>query len=182
MPWETVERPGYFGERRDALHASFDQRYGVDGWRLAWQVGPGEVDWLAMTMLYEDAYFGFLQAGPDVLATLCAEASDVYDDAISNLASGLDYSAQETDRTHVQDIAIRRAVIRLGRRFEGARPIQIRDRLGEHALSMTLSPGQVPFHRPDLILRPELNGWWKPGSVESFYQSNKLLQRQALTV
>jgi hypothetical protein len=90
----------------------------------------------------------------------------------------LDYTVQETGRTHVQDIAIRRVVARLGRQFEGDQLIQIRDALGDHPLSMALSPGQVPFHRPDVILLPEIEGWWLPGSVESFYQSNKLLQRR----
>jgi len=28
----------------------------------------------------------------------------------------------------------------------------------------------------ELIKKPELTGWWKPGSIESFYQSNKILQ------
>jgi hypothetical protein len=45
---------------------------------------------------------------------------------------------------------------------------------------MILSPGRVPFHRPDLIEKPELNGWWEKSSVESFYQSNRLLQKRKL--
>ena len=44
------------------------------------------------------------------------------------------------------------------------------------ALSWSKSPGRVPFHMPGVLLDPELEGWWQPGSVESFYQSNKVLQ------
>lgn len=177
--WQVIERPGYFGSRRDEIQRGYDARYGRGNWRLAWRVGEAETDWSGMVMLYEDAYYHFLMEHPQVLAELLETASDVYDDSPSNLASGLDYARQESGRTHVQDIAIRRVVLRLGRRFHGPTPVQIRDSLGEHPLSMTLSPGQVPFHRPELIERPELAGWWLPGSVESFYQSNKTLQVRA---
>ena len=176
--WVTVGRPGYFGSRRDVKHAEFDREYGAGGWRLAWKVDDAAFNRQQMTMLYEDAYYEVMSAQPDIVDQLVAEASDVYDDASTNILSGLDYHRQETARTHVQDIAIRRVVARLGRAFAGDRLIQIRDELGDHPLSMTLSPGRVPFHRPDLLMQPELEGWWKPGSVESFYQSNKILQRR----
>lgn len=168
-------RPGYLGSRRDAVQRDWDAEHGLGGWALAWRVQGMWYDRARMSMLYEDAYVHFLLDRPQLLDELLSAASDVYDDDLSNLASGLDYTAQETGRTHVQDIAIRRAVVRLGRVFEGASPVQIRDALGEHPLSMPLSPGQVPFHRPDWIEAPELTGWWEPGSVEAFYQSNKWL-------
>lgn len=177
--WRDVERPGYFGSRRDEIHRGYDARYGAGNWRLAWRIGEAESDWAGMVMLYEDAYYHFLTIHEAALEELLAVASDVYDDSLSNLDSGLDYARQESERTHVQDIAIRRAVLRLGRCFRGPAPLQIRDSLGEHPLSMTLSPGQVPFHLPALIEQPELSGWWSPGSVESFYQSNKTLQVRA---
>lgn len=177
--WETVERPGYFGSKREAKHAEYDQRFGVGNWRLAWDVNGQPFTREQMNMLYEDSYFEFLLAHPEVLDELVSVACDVYDDAPTNVESGLDYTCQETERTHVQDIAIRRAVSRLGRVFEGSELLQIRDNLGTHPLSMTLSPGRIPFHRKDLLLQPELEGWWEPGSVESFYQSNKVLQRHA---
>lgn len=174
--WETVGRPGYLGSRRDTVHAEWDARFGGGNWRLAWDVAGHPFTRVQMTMLYEDAYLAHLAAHPALLDRLCAEARDVFDDAPSNVASGFDYSRQETAQTHVQDIAIRRVVSRLGRVFTGPDLIQIRDADGDHPLSVALSPGRVPFHRPDLLLRPELTGWWSPGSVESFYQSNKLLQ------
>jgi hypothetical protein len=177
--WVEVERPGYFGSHRAERHQEYDGLFGAGRWRLSWRVGEHSFSRAQMTMLYEDAYFAFLSQRPEMLERLVAEASDVYDDAPSNMASGLDYERQETERTHVQDIAIRRVVTRLGRAFAGPEPIQIRDALGEHPLSLGLSPGQVPFHLPDLIILPELTGWWLPGSVESFYQSNKVLERLA---
>lgn len=173
--WENIERPGYFGSKRERLHQEFDQRYGAGNWRLTWALGDGMIERFGMNMLYEDSYYFFLLQNPALLQQLVKEASDVYDDALSNLGR-FNYEDQETDRTHVQDIAIRRAVLRLGERFQGAEPIQIRDALGNHPLSLTLSPGRVPFHKPSLLIDPQLEGWWLPNSVESFYQSNKYLQ------
>jgi hypothetical protein len=175
-PWQTISRPGYFGRHRDERYAEYDLLYGPGCWRIVWQIGDFIGDVAAATMLYEDAYLAFLSSNTGVLATLVAEARDVYDDALTNIESRFDYAAQETNRTHLQDIAIRRCLVRLGRWFEGPELVQIRDSIGINPLSLTLSPGRVVFHRPDLIIQPELEGWWEAGSIESFYQSNKLLQ------
>jgi hypothetical protein len=108
-------------------------------------------------------------------------ASNVYDDDPNNVESGLDYSKRGDLRTHIQDIAIRNCVKRFGRKFSGDKLIQIRDRIGEHPLSLALSPGQVPFHNPALISNPDnlqeirRNAWWLPLSVEDFYQRAKRL-------
>ena len=174
--WETIERPGYFGAKRDERFKQYDSFYGKGNWRIVWKIGDALVDKHGVYALYEDAYFEFLNKNRDVLDLLVSSASDVYDDEPSNIRSGLNYDAQETNRTHVQDIAIRRALVRMGKRFEGKELIRIRDKLGDHALSKTLSPGHVPFHRPEFIEKPELQGWWDASSVESFYQSNKYLQ------
>ncbi len=174
--WVTVERPAPFGKDRDRRVREYDEKYGPGNWRLVWEVAGNAVGRDGIVMLYEDAYCRFLEQHADVLEQLLREASDVYDDAPSNVASGYDYDKQETVRTHLQDISIRRCVLRLGRRFAGSQLIQIRDVQGTHPLSITLSPGQVPFHMPALFRQPEATGWWKPGSVESFYQSNRVLQ------
>ena len=178
--WTVHGRPGYLGSRRDVMTKLWNDAYGHGGWKLAWKVHATFVDWPDAVMLYEEAYFRFLLSQPETVDWLCRDACDVYDDEASNVHSGLDYKRQETRRTHLQDIAIRRCIDRLGRRFEGTQLLQIRHYLGQHALSLMLSPGTVPFHEPDLIERPELAGWWNNGSIESFYQSNKfLLVRQA---
>lgn len=179
MSWQTVERPGYFGRDRGRKYSEFDARLGKGQWRIAWQIGAriGEFD--EATMLYEDSYMVYLQQRPDLLRVLVYEASDVYDEASSNTASGLDYASQESLRNHVQDIAIRRCIVRLGLNFMGRSAIQIRDAGAAdpvHPLSLELSPGRVPFVRLDWIVQPELAGWWGNGSVEAFYQSNKLIQ------
>jgi hypothetical protein len=176
MQWITAQRPGYFGSRRGDKYAEYDREYGEGNWKIAWDVNGLDYDAESIVLLYEDSYSLFLSAHPQIADQLVSEASEVFDDAESNIESGLQYSFQETNRTHLQDIAIRRSLCRRGQWFQGSKPIQIRDSLGEHPLSMVLSPGRVPFHRPEWIVGPELEGWWRPGSVESFYQSNKILK------
>lgn len=168
-----LETVGYLGKHRDAKFAEWTSEYGE--WMFGWRFGDVMLDFLGVCQVYEDAYQHFLWFHPHVAEQLVAEASDVYDDDPSNILSGLDYLEQETSRTHIQDIAIRRNLVRLGAKFEGDKPIRIRQELGEHPLSMTLSPGKVPFHMPSLIGRPQLEGWWDPDSVESFYQTNRVL-------
>ena len=126
-------------------------------------------------MLYEDAYHAHLQRSPAELEWLVQTASEVFDNSDSNVLSGLDYSVQEAPSTHLQDIALRRCLVRLGRHFEGDHLLEIRGRGSE---GYRLNPGEVPFHRPELILHPQARSWWRPDSVESFWQSNKILQVQ----
>lgn len=174
--WRTVGRPGYLGKRRDATFAKWDLKYGKGNWRLVWKVGRMILGTLGVCTLYEDAYFAFLNNHPEIVEQLVSEASNVYDDEQSNVNSGLDYTKQETARTHIQDIAIRRCLVRLGLWFKGSDLMRIRQEKGTHLLSITLSPGNVPFHHPEWITQPELTGWWKSGSVEAFYQSNRVMQ------
>lgn len=176
MLWETIGRPGYFGAFRDQRFAEYDKQFGKGNWRIAWVVADLTLDFLGACALYEDAYMRFLELNSIFVGRLVRAASDVYDDSLSNISSGLDYTKQETQHTHIQDIALRRCLVRMGKGFLGKEPIQIRDEVGTHPLSMTLSPGRIPFHIPLWIKQPEVAGWWNPGSIESFYQSNKVLQ------
>lgn len=190
--WETICRPPYLGSSRIAKFAAWNAEYDEGNWRLAWKIGKQHVGFLGACALYEDSYWYFLLHHPTALHDLISVARDVYDDAPSNVQSGIDYALQETNRTHVRDIAIRRVVLRLGRQFEGSELIQIRDHEGSHPLSMTLSPGQVGFHMPHLLEEPlydrnaydELDAggkrkvWFREGSVEDFYQRNRVLQRR----
>lgn len=177
--WITIERPGYLGQHREEKFKEWkewDEKYGKGNWRLVWKVGKIYVDFLGVCALYEDAYYQFLRRRSDILKWLLKEASNVYDDEESNVESGFDYTKQETCRTHIQDIAIRRAILRMGLWFKGKKLIRIRQEKGTHLLSVILSPGRVPFHKPKLIEQPELTGWWHRQTVESFYQTNRVLQ------
>lgn len=179
--WTEIARPGYLGKHRDEKFKAWDDHYGKGKWRFMWKVEDLWVDFAAACMLYEDAYLVFLDDHSEIVEQLVNEASDVYDDEPSNVASGFDYAKQETKRTHVQDIAIRRCLLRIGKWFKGNKLIRIRQEKGDHPLSMILSPGKVPFHRPEIIVQPEIHPKWADSSsVESFYQSNRYLQIQTV--
>ncbi|MDP1719317.1 MAG: hypothetical protein Q8L24_02745 [bacterium] len=177
VKWVNVDRPGYLGKHRDEKFKEWDTKYGKGNWRLGWVFGDTQLDFLGACRVYEDAYYEYLKQHPEIVDQLVAEASDVYDDELSNVGCGIKYLAQETKRTHVQDIAIRNCLVRMGRRFAGKELIRIRQEMGNHPLSMTLSPGRVPFHEPNMIIQPSAcPKWAAPGSVEDFYQSNRYLQ------
>jgi hypothetical protein len=181
--WKLVDNtsPGYVGQRRNDLRGERDNKYGTENWQTVWLVGDDYLDFEEVCRLYEDAYFQYFEKRPELLDLLLRVASDVYDDEPSNVESGYDYLKQGSIRTHIQDIAIRNCVRRFGRTFNGNTLLQIRDRMGEHPLSLALSPGQVPFHRPELISFPdnlaqlETSAWWLPLTVEDFYQRAKRL-------
>jgi len=173
--WINTGRPGFFGKRRDEVIAGFNAQHGPGNWQLGWTMENGPVlSFQEAVLVYEQAYYRFLTSG-NILERLTTEAIDVYDNSLTNSSSGLNYNSQESILTHLQDIALRRCIMRFGVRFRGQEPIQIRGSKGTHDLSRTLSPGQVPFHRPELIHQPALPGWWQGGSIEDWYQSGKIL-------
>ena len=176
--WIDGGPPGYFGADRDGRYRQFDLRYGEGNWAVGWKDGDRYLPFAeAMIAHYERSYEAFLGEHPEILDQLEAFAN-VYDDAESNVNSDLDYLAQETEHTHVQDIAIRRCMANRGRWFQGTELLQIRDEVGSHELSLTLSPGRIPFHDPSEIrerAEADPQQWWQAGSVEDWYQSNKTL-------
>ena len=167
-------KAGYFGKKRDERVEGLNARFGEGNWTLAWDVERRIVGQRDAIQLYEDAYVAHLEKNKSVLDWLVSTASDVYDTAPSNVRSGLDYSIQEGQANHLQDIAIRRAVQRLGKTFGGDHFVEVRGRKSE---GRALGPGIVPFHRQEIILprSPHHSRWWQDGSVEAFYQQNKVL-------
>src|SRR5512143_816470 len=184
MPqWVNKERPGFFGRRKYDIIARLNETYGRDGWRLVWiaelnHVGTGN-RWYtydeACRFFYEESYYRYLQGNPSEVDFIC-QYQECYDNALSNVQSGLDYRVQEAYSTHIQDIAVRNALRRLGRSFTGAngRMLQIR---GASTDGHRFGPGNIPFYRPELIIQPSLKpAWAGAGSVEDFWQSNKTVQ------
>ena len=180
MSWEIVIRqPGQFGKKKTVHFKNYDQQFGVGNWRVAWDVSQRDcLPFIDMaTLFYEEAYMAHLCLHPELWRDLCQEAVDIYDDHPTNVLSGLDYSIQQTDCTHVQDISIRRCLTRAGLPFVGNSLVQIRHHLADNRWSLPLSPGIVEFHMPNLLPATRKIGWWNRGSVEDFYQSCKVIQR-----
>jgi len=183
--WKTIERPGYFGKKRDELCRGFDSKFGKNNWRIVYEWGPLIIPRSEAIQLYEDGYYEFLKENPKTLDWLLSTASDVYDTAPSNVEAGFSYYKQETPNNHIHDVAIRRSVMRLGKWFKGDHLMHVRGP-GTEGEKLRLSPYLVPFHLPDMIYEGEIKDysgkgfWWRElgieKSVEEFYQQNKILQ------
>jgi hypothetical protein len=168
---QLIHELGYIGRNRRLL-ALLDEKFGWDGWLRGHTYGKALLTKSQALKLYEQSYFHFLKRNPGLLDWLSSTASEVYDNDVSNVSSGMDYDIQETEAAHYQDIAVRRALHRLGRRFQGDHLLQIR---GVESEGYRLNPGQVPFLKPDLIHSTDEKQWYEKGSIEDFYQSNKVV-------
>ena len=124
--WKTIDRPGYFGDKRDALHARFDSEYSAGNWRIAWEWGGLVAPREEALQLYEDGYYEHFKTKPELLEWLVTNFSNVFDTAHSNVDAGLSYDVQETPSNHIHDVAIRRAVFRRGAWFRGTHPLEVR--------------------------------------------------------
>ncbi|MBT5022521.1 hypothetical protein HOK51_00420 [Candidatus Woesearchaeota archaeon] len=173
--WEVIGRPSYMGKHRDKIIKEYNQTHGQGNWKLGhfWE---GQIlDKKLTYQVYEDGYYEFLKNNSDLVEWMTKKYKDCWDNELSNLESGLDYSHQESNATHLQDISVRRVLLRIGKQFQGEDLLQIRSKSTEGYM---LSPGRVPFHQPEQILKPNIEWWWKKDSIEDFYQSNKLLLKR----
>lgn len=174
--WTDAGRPGYFGRHRDEKISALNVEHGIGNWRLIWRVGETDATFFsACRYFYEESYFAYLRARPAEVDEICSYGR-VIDNASTNVASGLDYASQEAFSTHIQDIAVRNVLRRLDRWFEGP-PSAILTIRGDASNGWKWNPGNVPFYWPRFIdLRSLRPSWAQVGSVEDFWQSNKLLQ------
>ena len=196
--WIVVERLGHLGASRDARYKEWTKSYGPKrdyrsghldsgGWDIVWVWENGILAPKPIACgIYEQAYFAYSKSHDRRWRRLARRARDIYDkDRLNDPRSGLDYQIQRSPADHIQDIAIRRVFARAGfvwlgkkliriRRHESRRMRRARD--GEDLdYGYHFSPGKVPFHRPNLILEPHLEGWWDRNTVEDWYQSNRVL-------
>lgn len=174
MGWNTIIRPGYAGGKRDQLKQMYDNTYGQDRWRIMWQWKDEVIDNFQAYRIYEDAYYQDSLRREELWKELIMTAKDVYDIEPRDIESKMDYTIQKGKATHLQDIAIRNVVKRRGWKFQGDELIQIRG--NKSYWGKQLNPGKMPFHKPELIIEPHLQGWWDENSIEDWYQSNKILQ------
>jgi hypothetical protein len=179
--WRDTVRPGYFGRRRDEKIAALHKLHGEGDWRLVWRLGGEDLDFAtACKRAYEESYLRHLVKRPDVVDRICSY-TECFDNAETNVESGLDYTKQEAFSTHIQDIAVRNVVVLLGRRFEGSVGclLQIRGPDSD-GWKLGLNPGAVSFFDRSLIIVPSLAPQWAGhGSVEDYWQSNKFLQARS---
>lgn len=167
-----VARCGAWKDAR--IHREFDARFGAGNWRTGYTWGGMTLDVRSGIQIYEDGYYHALRNDPELLEWLLTY-QDVYDTSPTNTDSYCDYSLQEVEGAsqHWQDVAIRRVLRRLGLWFRGQRLLEIR---GHSSEGYRLNPGQLPFHRADLLVQPRQYGWWQSGSIEEFSIGNYAVQ------
>ncbi len=186
--WTTIARVGYIGKLHERVMDSLSRFYG-NSVRIAQTLDGKAISRNEALRQYEQSYYQFLKNDRQLLEWLVSTASDVYDTSPDNVNSGLDYDVGQEKLTHIQDIAIRRAVTRINLEdkgipyeqtnlptieiFRGDHLVEVRGRESEGHM---LNPGVVPFHRPGAILQPQRQGWWEGGSIEDYWQSNKVIQ------
>lgn len=187
-----VDRPGYFGKKRDSIFEKYDSLYGEGNWEIDWVFGEN-LTWLGgdnpirgeYQLLefpdncepYEHSYFMYFSNHRDELEWIANTYEDVFDNSPTNIKSGLDYTKQEKGiGTHIQDIAVRNVVAKFRLKFRGRGLLQVRTGVGGPGEKW--SPMNIPFYEPKWIMQPKRSGWWDKGvadSVECWYQSNKIL-------
>lgn len=170
--WAILGRPGYAGRKKTLRRTELEVKFGEGNWKIAHLVEGRLLSRDEALVFFEEGYYQFFKKNPEILDWLLLTANDIYDTNPSNIDSKLDYSIQETEAAHLNDIAIRRVIKRLGMEFQGSKLLQVH---GEDSEGFVLTTGQVPFHKPDLISSPQIKGWWSKSSIEAFWQSNKVL-------
>ena len=168
----AVDRPGYFGDKREDIFKKYDAHYGKDNWKIGWIWNGEVIPFDLVCGLYEISYYEDSKNKEDLWKQLMSGASDVYDDNESNVNSKYNYLLQETNATHIQDIAIRRVARLRGFTFCGEKLMQVRGTSND--IGKYFTPNRVPFYMPEAIIDP-IKGWWNNGSVEEMYQSAKVV-------
>ena len=148
MQWRTIGRPGYFGEKRNELQIKWNEQFGEENWRIAWQWGNPVIGRAEALQMYEDGYYEFFKGNSSLLSWLVNFASNICDTSPTNVQAGFSYDIQETPNNHIHDVAIRRAVLRNGVWFSGDKLLEVRS---VDAKGWVLSPCNIPFHLPQLF-------------------------------
>ncbi len=185
---EGVIRPGFLGRERPDFTQRMDRLFGDGNWSTMHVFKSRLVPHTKALQLYEDAYHEFFKKNKGTLDWLTNNYRDVVDNAPSNTASGFDYAIQEVPERghHIHDIAIRNAVRRLGCEFRGNDILQVRGKFLKNKPSegFILSPGEIPFHQPELIPPEPFLGrtpWWKERTIEHFYQASRRIVVNEMT-
>ena len=152
-----IHELGYIGKNTQ-IYDNINAKFGPGNWLRAHIFDSKVLSYDDALKLYEKSYLRFFKTHPDELEWLTETASEVYDNSLTNIESGLDYNIQETESTHLQDIAIRRALKALGKEFNGNHPFEIR---GYQSEGYCLNPGQVKFIDSEKIIDSGKETWWK---------------------
>jgi len=189
--WQTVERPGYLGKRRDAAYREWNKMFGEGNWRIGNQMANGEmysyedIIW----KVYVPGYEKYFLEHPIEARFITDNYSYGYDKTLCTEKEAFDIYAFYNKPGVVNqfhNVAFNVALTNLGYRFEGVEPVQVREgKPGTpdswQPAGFRWSPGRIMAVRPELTpelieLLPGQTIWWKHGSIEEQYQLSKVLQ------
>jgi hypothetical protein len=108
---KIISRPGYFGRKRKEIEQQLAQ---FPGWIECWQVHTRIYTFEEAVMIYDDSYYHFLKDHPKL--GLVESFGECYDSERNNIACGINHDIYSTPR-HIQDVSVRRALLRLGTYF-----------------------------------------------------------------
>lgn len=161
------------------LEVHYNRSRQLHNWEFVWKIGDKFVRQEGAIALYEDAYFEFFKTHPETLDWLVKTAGDVDSEhhrliwtpqtEIEQPRNSLFHTHTYSQYTPPQDTAVRKCLIRNKTWFEGTKIIK----LVTQESGTQLAPENVPFHYPELIQKPRVEGQWKPNSVQDFYKSNR---------
>lgn len=184
--WQTVERPGYLGKKKDEKYALWDQKYGVGNWRMVNEAVGSEIYSYEdiIYKIYVPGYEEYFKQNPDEAKIITDNFSYGYDKDLCTEEQAYDIYAfynKPGVANQFHSVAFNIALRNLGYTFKGNEPIQVREaKPGTHQdqqpIGYKWSPGKIPCTNSEKIPNPHIEGWWNPNSIEDFYQSTKTLQ------
>ncbi len=192
VTWTTVDRPGYFGKGREEQEKLCNEKYGKDNWRLAWQTPQGTVlTYDGVIQEYIEGYTEYFRQHLDEAKYLTDNYSFAYDKEIITKEEAFDPYAlyQKPGKANqFHHVALNIALEKvLDMPFTGKEAIKVRagkpnTPIEEWPVGWKWHPGRIPCIHPEEIYNGEFpNQWWEKGSIEDFYQSNKVLQIKSET-
>jgi hypothetical protein len=176
-----VDCPGDTERKRGRKVDFYDYIYGEQAWEELWRFEDQLIDFSFATKLYEDSYREFFKSNQSVLDWVLS-FGDCYQFSPQEVECGDAYDKDSCPR-HLQDVVIRRVVHSMNLEFKGSPEVLLQTDHGCDGESVCA--GNVPFLYPSQIYRGKSGGpkprWAKDGSVEHFWQSNKVIVAETLS-
>lgn len=185
--WVTVERPGYFGKKREEFEERWNKEYGEGNWRLVWETPQGKVlDYDGIIEVYIEGYAEYFRSHRGEAEYVTSNFSYAYDKEMVTREEAFDPYVRYNKPGHVNqfhNVAMNIALEKvLGLTFKGEVPLKVRAAkpgtpFEEWPLGWKWQPGLIPAPNPEEIFDMDFTDqWWTKGTIEDFYQCNKALQ------
>lgn len=171
---EIIAKPGYFGKDRTKWEKMFDAYCGEGNWQECWEFYDEILTFNEAVLLYDVSYLLYIKEDKySIFHGMASQYRDCYDNDPSNVVSGCNHDTKAVPR-HIQDVSVRRAFRALGMHFNpnAEKLLEIR---GLTSSGYELSPMKVPFVYPNAITGGPAREWAGKGTVEEFWQRNKVI-------